>query len=401
MLDNAEFLFETQNKYYEKFYKAIRKTGYKGPIVTSCWQAGEGIPHYYNLQSDSRFGIIDRHNYFGGGSSWRVEPMKIDGRAMVDEVGRGLLSSGLQQVESKPFAFSEWISVLPSQWMAESGPIIAAYGMGLQGWDASYQFALDEDKYLNKVQNHGIWVVNSPVHLGMYPLLSRTVLRGDIQEGKTVVRRVVTEGDLKKGKLATQETVMQQGDLKEFDQIASKWLGLGKVQLAFSGNSITAKATEKNTLLSSTEQLSWSTPGPQKGYFTVNTEATRAFVGFNPGQTLSLGEVEVTPSNPFSVIWITSHGKESIRAAKTLVIGVVARVKNTGMEFSADGNELLKAGDAPLLVEGVTCKLKLPGFKRLVALDQDGRRTQNVIPGEGEFTLDSAQHRTIYFLAER
>ena len=46
----------------------------------------------------------------------------------------------LQQVVDRPFGLSEWIHVYPSLYSAEGPAIIAAYGMGLQGWDCSYEF---------------------------------------------------------------------------------------------------------------------------------------------------------------------------------------------------------------------------------------------------------------------
>jgi hypothetical protein len=47
---------------------------------------------------------------------------------------------GLQQVIDRPFGLSEWITVYPALYSADGPAIIAAYGMGLQGWDASYEF---------------------------------------------------------------------------------------------------------------------------------------------------------------------------------------------------------------------------------------------------------------------
>jgi hypothetical protein len=66
LLDNCLFLHETQNRFYSRFAEAIRGTGYKGAIVGSCWQAGSGVSHYYNLLSDRLAGLVDRHNYSGG-----------------------------------------------------------------------------------------------------------------------------------------------------------------------------------------------------------------------------------------------------------------------------------------------------------------------------------------------
>jgi hypothetical protein len=65
----------------------------------------------------------------------------VNNAAMVSMPGSGLLSTGFQQVKNRPFFMSEWMSLIPTEWTAESSPLVAAYGLGLQGWDASYAFA--------------------------------------------------------------------------------------------------------------------------------------------------------------------------------------------------------------------------------------------------------------------
>ncbi|MGC9341746.1 MAG: beta-galactosidase, partial [Bacteroidales bacterium] len=81
--DMAYFLFLEQVEFYNKAAAAIRNTGYKGIIIGSCWQAGAGITHYYNLYSDYIAGAIDRHNYFGGGTGHRLVPGTFKNTAMV------------------------------------------------------------------------------------------------------------------------------------------------------------------------------------------------------------------------------------------------------------------------------------------------------------------------------
>ena len=121
---------DVQNKFYSRFVKAIRDAGYRGPLCGSPWQAPAMLPHYYNLRSDYLVGYIDRHNYFGGGL--------FD--SLLAQPGTGYFSSGLQQVANRPFGLSEWITVYPSLYSADGPALIAAYGLGLQGWDASYEF---------------------------------------------------------------------------------------------------------------------------------------------------------------------------------------------------------------------------------------------------------------------
>ena len=86
--------------------------------------------------------VVDRHNYFGGNRGG-VGPFASG--SMLARAGSGSLSSGLQQVSDRPFMLSEWIHVFPDEWFAEGPAIVGTYGMGLQGWDASFLFQ-NEDR---------------------------------------------------------------------------------------------------------------------------------------------------------------------------------------------------------------------------------------------------------------
>lgn len=70
LLDQAAFMEATQMKLYNRFVKAIRDAGYDRPLIGSPWQAPAGLPHLLNLRCDARVGIVDRHNYWGGGAWW-------------------------------------------------------------------------------------------------------------------------------------------------------------------------------------------------------------------------------------------------------------------------------------------------------------------------------------------
>jgi hypothetical protein len=214
--DKAGFLASEQIKFYKRFVQAIRKTGYKGLIVGSCWQAGTGIAHLWNLFADAQTGVVDRHNYSGGGTGHTFKPGEINNEAMVNSPGSGLLSTGFQQVKGRPFFISEWMSLIPNEWTAESAPIVAAYGIGLQGWDGSFAFAMDYDHYTPTIQSgHGVYNVTSPTHLALYPALTSMIYRGDIKEGRPVANRKVTVANLEKGMLPFLEKIEQESDVKK------------------------------------------------------------------------------------------------------------------------------------------------------------------------------------------
>ena len=57
---------------------------------------------------------IDRHNYFGGGAGGHnITTGSVNNATHMNKAGRGILSSGLWQVEDKPFIMTEWTQKPP------------------------------------------------------------------------------------------------------------------------------------------------------------------------------------------------------------------------------------------------------------------------------------------------
>ncbi|TVQ05662.1 MAG: hypothetical protein EA359_02540 [Balneolaceae bacterium] len=414
VLDRALFLYDIQIDFYERFVDALREAGYRGPIVTSCWQAGEGLTHYLNLHADYKFGFIDRHNYFGGGTGHGLQPGDVNNEPMVSRPGSGLLSTGMQAVSDRPFAFSEWMSNLPNQWIAEAPPIIAIYGMGLQGWDKSYVYASNWPNITETLQapGHGVYNADSPLHMTTYPTLARMIYRGDIEEGEIISSRNIYLPKLMEGEVGFSETVKQDHDIKLFDgDIPQEALAAGRVVVSFTDEPI---ETEKpvldpywdrgnNIIRSNTGQLEWNYAG--KGFFTVNSGGTKGVVGFAGGIEHDLGSIQISTDNEFAVILMTAIEKnESIEQAERVLITTIARGKNSGMKYNEDGSELLEVGEAPVLMEPVTFNLAITNRNRpiLHVLDHSGNRTGQTIPPDenGAYRIYGSETTTIYYELE-
>ena len=408
LLDMARFLYEQQVKFYTKFKKAIRATGYQGALVGSCWQAGSGVTHFYNLHADYIVGLIDRHNYFGGGTGHTLRPDKCNNGAMVSSPGSGLLETGMQQVIDAPFSLSEWLSKLPNEWNVEANPIVAAYGMGLQGWDASYSFASNYPHFTEKLNMPNVYNIMSPTQLSLYPALARMIYSNDIKEGQTISVRNVHIPSLKEGKIGFTEKVEQDWDNKEFTSVVpSEALAIGRVGIKFTEEFKNTAEPELNRywnkeqkeIISTTGQLEWNYSG--KGYFTINTPGTKGVVGFAKDQELNLGNLQLKSNNNFATILVTSLEKEkSIKKSKRLLVTAIARARNTGMQYNKDKTRLIKAGGAPILVEPVdfSMKIKRWGKPKINVLDHSGRRTGKVIePKRKEFQLKGTKYKTMYY----
>ncbi|NJK87421.1 MAG: hypothetical protein HC906_17000 [Bacteroidales bacterium] len=404
-------MYEEQLKYYKKFEKAIRQTGYRGPLVSSCWQAGSGLSHFLNLYADYDIGVIDRHNYFGGGTGHTLAPGKFENQAMVSNIGSGLLSAGLQQVNERPFAFSEWMSLIPNEWTAESSPIIAAYGLGLQGWDASYVFATDIPHFSPIIQHPkgGIYNASSPTQLSLYPALARMIYRNDVSEGKTVLNRNVYLQTMKAGATWLHEEVNQDFDRKSVaGAFPLQLMAAGKVMLTFAQDSAIEIAGEfddlwkDSTVVSNTGELTWSEKG--KGYFTINTPGTKGIIGFCQGRTFRLGEINLKTDNEFAVILVSALGKnEKISDGGKVLVTTISRARNTNMKYNDDHTELIETGNAPVLLEPVKIELQFIGDKtpECTILDHNGNKTTHKVKAQnGIFMLNGAETKTMYYLFE-
>lgn len=403
-LDTLRFLYELQNEFYARFVAEVRQAGYEGEILSSNWQAGRALSHFANLHSDSLVGTIDRHNYFG---ARRVNA------SMLARPGSGMLSTGMQQVSDLPFMLSEWIHVFPNEMGVEGPAIIGAYGMGLQGWDVSFLFQNGDDGQFSARLGRQAWDVAAPHILGVFPAVARQVLRQDVAQSDTPAAVNVHVPSLFEGKLMFDDKVAQGYDDKELESSAvpAEALTVARCQVRFTETLTPTPRFDLSPfrkaggLTSTTGQLHWrEATEARSGAFSINSRATKAAVGFIGGERYELGEVVIEASTPFAAIYVTARDPNgSIAESKELLVVALARARNTGAKVSPDGSLLLEAGSGPVLIEPVRARVtvKRPGAVRVIALDQEGRATDRVVPSsDGTFEIDGARDRSPYYLLQ-
>jgi hypothetical protein len=403
LLDTAAFLNHVQDRFYSRFVKAVRAAGYRGPLNGSPWQAPSMLPHYYNLYSDYKVGYIDRHNYFGGTGPDMVT-------SMLSRPGSGYLGSGLQQVADRPFALSEWIHVYPNVHAAEGPALVAAYGMGLQGWDASYEFQSQANRRTFDDTAGGfpwgVWEADVPTSLGQFSALARMIYRGDVRQAEVISVRRVSPADLAEGRFSFSDRVEQHGDVKSFGgSVGAEALAAGRVVVAFTEKSQPpllpdmSRYRQGPVIRSVTGQLAWDTSG--RGFFTVNTAGTKAVVGFTDGKEQTLGDVKVRLDTPFASLFLTAlEPGEDLAGCKRALLSVLARQSNTGFTYFAPDHQVLDNGGPPILLEPVKATVTIGGrpLAGVNILDHDGRRTGRTLRvTDGRFTLDGAKDRAIYY----
>jgi hypothetical protein len=407
LLDTLEFLYELQCEAYDRYVAAVRNAGYDGEILGSNWQAGRAFSHFANLHSDARVGLIDRHNYFGGAGRGKA---KFNNNSMLARAGSGSLSSGLQQVDGLPFMLSEWIHVFPNEWGVEGPAIIGAYGLGLQGWDVSYLFQNGDNAAFSQRLGGSPWDVMAPQILGIFPAVARQVLRGDVMESTLVAPRNVHMKSLFEGRLGFDDTVVQGYDDKELDsgKVSARALAVARCPVKFTSQWEETPAFDlgpwqkEACLVASTGQLRWKEgQGKTSGWFAMDTDGTKAVVGFAKGETCRLGEVSIQPQSRFAAIYVTAPEKDGkISTSRRLLVTALARARNSGMKLGVGGDELLEPGKGPVLIEPVKATITVRGRRILAArpLDHDGCPTGKTVPvSDHEFMVDTSRDRTPYY----
>ncbi len=405
LLDSLKFLYEIQNEFYDRYVKAVRGAGYAGEVLSSNWQAGRAYSHYYNLHSDARIGLVDRHNYFGGGKGQR-----IDNATMMAVPGSGILSSGMQQVADRPFMLSEWIHVTPTEWGVEGPAVIGAYGMGLQGWDVSFMFQNRDSGGFSEKVGRDRWDVTAPNVFGIFPAVARQVLRGDVAESEVKAPRCVHVPSLDAEKLGFDDKVAQQYDVKTFesDAVPARALAAARCVVEFTDacketpRFDLAPFAKDGWIASSTGQLRWKEGASRlDGFFTLNSAATKAVVGFAEGQSCDLGSVTIRPRSRFGAVYVTAKERDKdIESSKGLLVAAVARARNAGMKVLND-ERILDPGKGPVVMEPVKAEISIrkKGTPTVVLLDHNGRKTEKTLPvKEGAFEIDGARDKACYYL---
>ncbi|MFP4380637.1 MAG: hypothetical protein ACLFUS_09065 [Candidatus Sumerlaeia bacterium] len=413
ILDTAEFMTFIQDEFNDRVVKAVRATGYSGVMLGSNWQAGSMAGHFWNLMSDRKVGIIDRHNYFGGGARGLLlrDGQPANNISELDRPGSELVSSGMQQVSDRAFMLSEWNVVQPTEWYLEGPAIIGTYGMGLQGWDVSYIFASYQDAgFARNLDDKKKFSVDTPPIMGVMPIFARMVRRGDVSESDRLAILNVSEEQLRKGMLDFKAFTDQSMDLKSFDsdKVPHQTIAAARTVVTFNEEIQPTPAfplddfRKDGGIVSSTGELFWSETGkPHSNFFLINTAGTQGSVGFiTEKEPRGFSAMTLSREPGFGAVVVTAEGMEtSLENAESALVLAMARARNTGMRYSEDGKTLEKVGKAPILLEPMKAEIV---FKRDIRevrlLDHDGAPMSAKAQWQGKrLAIDGARDKTPYY----
>ncbi len=266
--DFIHFLTDLQRGFYERREKQVRALGFKAVTVTTAWRSGGPASDPANLYCDTAADMIDRHNYFGGGAGGHgISLGEVHNETHLSQPGSGLLSIGLYQVADRPFSCTEWTQIPPNQWKLEAAPLMAFYGMGLQGWDASYHFLNSRVYPGDGWPGLSSYMTDTPHYIGQFPALYFAVAHQHIKPGPVAADRHLTLGELYSGVDPLKQDFTGGGhDAKTLQGplvTPVESLAIGRVTVSFDGGKSTAVDVGKywdksaKTVRSMTDELVW------------------------------------------------------------------------------------------------------------------------------------------------
>ncbi|MBN1809806.1 MAG: beta-galactosidase [Planctomycetes bacterium] len=400
MGDFVRFLTVLQRGYYEKRIGDLRSAGYKAVTITTAWRAGGPAADPANLYCDTAADMVSRHNYSGGGDGGHnIRQGKLDNFSHLGRPGSGILSSGMYQVDGRAFCMTEWTQKPPNQWKLEIAPLVAFYGMGLQGWDASFHFLNSGSMIGNGWPALSSYCTDTPHYIGQFPALAFAVYNGHIATPPPAAVRTVPLRRLFAGidPLGQDFTGGGHDDkvLRGDQATPQEYLAIGPVLVSFDGRSAgTAPPArcwdrERRVVVSTTGELEWHY-GRQ--LVLVKSPRTQAVIGKASDGPVDLPAVTLDIDTPFVSVIFTPLDNRELRSSRHVLITALARDRQTGTEYGADGTQLLKVGHPPLLLEPVRATVRLKGSppRSVNVLDVYGVPTGATVPVDaaGSFRVD-------------
>ncbi len=370
MGDFIRFLAERQRDYFTQRGQSLRDLGYQGVTISTAWMAGGDSAHLANLWTDAALDMIDRHQYFGGGDGGHsIGEGAVNSGSHLDQPGSGILGRGLEQYADHPFMLSEWNQNTPNQWKAEIAPLVAFYGFGLNGWDASTHFSADRAVRMGTGwPDERSYVTETPHYLGQFPVLARSVLRGDFAEGDVVAARRVHTDHIFSGIDARSQWTESGGWAGEGPggtlDTPSETLAMGKVTFEIGPGLARSERSDwdaywdrdAEVIRSVTDELLWNTA---ERVVEVSSPRTQGLVGFAGGGAYKTSDLEFQVSTDFVSLLVTSLDDRPIAESEHLVVTALARDRQTGARYSSDGSRLEEVGGPPLLLEPVQARLRI------------------------------------------
>lgn len=410
-IDNMTFMTEVVDEYSEKMIKHYRSIGGKQMIsVTTLW-GNDTVAFEKGIQ---RGDVMDYHQYFlhprsGIYSIKKGLTLPQTPTSWIGESNTGLLNYFTAlRLKGKPYTISEWNSVEPNPYVADSPLLVGAYS-GMHGW-SPMQYCIEGEslsvdfRYSEKpLEATIVWTgADSPHAFDMIPASaiaqrSVTELKGGYYVGMDSER--FTEPANQKMTFPNNAYLIARTGIAD-KSLDNEQTGLENLTLAAEKDA----RENKKPYVSLTNEMSMDS---ENRIFKLNTPKSQAAAGYISNREIELEDIVINSDLEYSVIALSSVTDEPIYKSDRLLLTTSARARKTGLKLSKDGTKVVDGGSAPTLVEPVTGKFKLKtdADVEIWALTPQGQRSMKITTTKDStgvsFTLRGNEHAINYEIVKR
>ena len=403
--DWLSFLADTEDRYWSEMYRYLRSDLKLRSLIIGTQQSYS--PYFIQQKMD----IIDMHGYWDTQSKLDHQTYLMKNRPQVGDPYGGVMGPiAARRISGKPFIVSEYNYRGANTYASEADLLMLAYA-SLQDWDGVFIFNYANIRYFNADRIIGDEGFNG--HSNRFVSLVPAALmfhRGDVRPSKTPFTLSVTKRDLvNKMRLAGPAPGTYDFGL-DFKQALKTGISFKIVeQSRDASTNLPAPVRNDAPIISDTGELMWDPgAGDGKGMFTINTDRTKAIIGFAKGRAYDLGGVIIEPGKTiqnWAAISMTALDDAGSLLSGNVLLTATGNSENTGMMFSADRTHYTW-GSRPVLVEGIQASIVLPVAVtdvRVWALDETGNPKDQVpvidLGGKSLIKIDS-RYKTIWYKIE-
>jgi hypothetical protein len=215
--------------------------------------------------------------------------------------------------------------------------------------------------------------MEQPGMLGAWPAVSLLFHRRDVAEAKR-------EAVLRVDEASVFDPLFRAGPPKELARLGKTGIGFGQGQTVEQLQKLVSEGVKDGVASANDGEL---VHDARQGSLLVNTPRTQAFAGFKPTQKVVLSNVELEPTNAFSVVIVSSLDDQALNSSKRMLVTALGNAVNSGMTLAPGRNRLVEVGTSPVLVEPIVAQLRLKGLVgkgtlKVYALGPNGERDHPV-----------------------
>lgn len=360
--------------------------------------------------------LADTHAYWQHpefpGRPWDPKNWRIRNTSQLAEANGGELTGmALQRVRGMPFTVSEYNVPAPSDYSAETWPLLATMA-GFQDWDGIYFF--DYVSFTNDYdsdQIRGFFTFQGhPAQEAFAPLAALLFRTGRVRPG---ARELVLA--------ASQErVVVDQADRGMWGSFDRFWGEVGLSRRAALRHRTALDPVPGDTptrvnfrptlpgpptapVTSDTGEIVWDAGETR---LTLNTPTARLFLGKIGGRSGDVGDVSfqvgAMGGNEHAYLGLITLDGKPVSESRRMLVVALGRAENQKMGWNAERTTVGdRWGTGPALVQGVRATIRLPsGGWSVAALDPTGRPTSTVTSSASSFAIGPEQ-RTVWYLVTR